>query len=253
MVYGKNKRKSTRTFVKVKKFNKQNSGNAMLLSTNYNNYIPSNVSFKTTEVKSVDFKDDSAYALVSAGASLFTISSVDMTNGALSFFHPVTGVGNYNRVGNKCVIKSIRVNLDMFYRNTDDSAACLGNVYLIYDAYPNKTTPIFSDIFHMVSQSGVVGTINSSFPNLDNQGRFKILKTMPFQLDKQHPQKRIKCFKKTNLLYEAFVGASDGSQTDIMKGALYLCVQPDAFVQPGDADKKTIMENLSIRVRFTDQ
>lgn len=214
--------------------------------------VLSNVSFKTTEIKTVDYKDDGTWPLISASGSLFAIRSDNMSEGALSFFHPLTGVGSFNRVGNKVVIKSIRVRCDFWYRKADDSADAQVWSYLIYDAFPNGSTPLFSDIFQMRNQAGVASTLSAAFPNADNADRFKIIKKWKFMLDTQHRQHRIEYFKKVNLLFEAKSNTSDGTQSDIMRGALYFVVQPDGFVPPQDQSDKPVLENICFRVKFSD-
>lgn len=87
------------------------------------------------------------------------------------------GSANWNRIGNKVNLKSIRIRGSINFATT---AANIPNqdirMLIVYDKNPNKSNPTLSDILQQTTQTGATSQNVFSNPNINNRERFKILR-----------------------------------------------------------------------------
>jgi hypothetical protein len=115
---------------------------------------------------------------------LFSIASVintTNTNGdsaALNLIAP--GNGSYNRVGRKCFMKSLKLNLTFGFRTdpTPTTGDLFGNFVrcvVVWDKQPSGVLPTFDTIFGHTLQDGTEACQIVDPPRYDNMSRFQVL------------------------------------------------------------------------------
>jgi len=195
----------------------------------------------------------------------------DMTfNGFVTpIFIPKLGSDFNNRIGRKCVLKSVYLKWRCFPNYIEEPQAAVYNaafafpqtmvrVLLVWDTNPNGVIPTIEDILQQ-TQTNVPDPF--SFINMNNRDRFRIL------LDKVHQFTAIiktaagttsiganqtwngKKFKKLNL-ETIFNSTSAGTIGDISSGALYLCGL--GTENNGAGNLKYAIGEFNTRIRYDD-
>nr|AOV86227.1 putative capsid [uncultured virus] len=195
----------------------------------------------------------------------------DMTfNGFVQpIFIPKLGSDFNNRIGRKCVLKSVYLKWRCFPNYVEEPQAAIYNaaftqpqtmvrVLLVWDTNPNGVIPEIEDILQKTS-TNVPDPF--SFINMNNRDRFRIL------LDKVHQFTAIvktnqsttsigsnqtwngKKFKKLNL-ETIFNSTSAGTIGDISSGALYLCGL--GTENNGEGNIKYSIGEFNTRIRYDD-
>jgi len=91
-----------------------------------------------------------------------------VTGGSLNAI--AQGDAQNNRIGRKCVIKSIQIRgYNYFVPTTTATASALVNMYLVLDTQANGSPPAATDLFESTQ-------LTTSMLNLSNSNRFRILK-----------------------------------------------------------------------------
>jgi len=195
----------------------------------------------------------------------------DMTfNGFVTpIFIPKLGSDFNNRIGRKCVLKSVYLKWRCFPNYIEEPQAAVYNaafafpqtmvrVLLVWDTNPNGVIPTIEDILQQTT-TNVPDPF--SFINMNNRDRFRIL------LDKVHQFTAIiktaagttsiganqtwngKKFKKLNL-ETIFNSTSAGTIGDISSGALYLCGL--GTENNGAGNLKYAIGEFNTRIRYDD-
>ena len=185
-------------------------------------------------------------------------------------FIPKLGSDFNNRIGRKCVLKSVYLKWRCFPNYIEEPQAAIYDapfkipqsmvrILLVWDTNPNGVVPTIEDILQKTS-TNVPDPF--SFINMNNRDRFRIL------LDKVHQFTAIiksddkvatsiganqtwngKKFKKLNL-ETIFNSTSAGTIGDISSGALYLCGL--GTENNGQGNIKYSIGEFNTRIRYDD-
>lgn len=174
------------------------------------------------ELKSTDTTNNSTLASGAAGAW----STAVLLNGTSQ------GVGNFQRIGRKMIMKSLLVRAKMF------TAQNPGRLLVVYDKQPNAVAPAITDI---VNADGI-----SSTTNLNQADRFVILADELIDPGNFLGGAGSYChiptiYRKFNL--ETVFGNTGGAIADINSGSVYM------FWVAGAA---TDIITYSTRIRYID-
>jgi len=161
------------------------------------------------------------------------------------------GVTESTRIGRKCTLKSIALNLGMSY--SPGAAAVMSDIstiMLVQDTQTNGAAAAIADVLQ-----GGGGTISTAFRNLENSDRFRVLKTWKhtWQPDAgvttayNSSRKRIQFFKRCSIPIDFDSTASTGAIGTIRSNNVFLLAGTDG----GSDDLITVYGNC--RLRFSDR
>lgn len=163
------------------------------------------------------------------------------TSGSVTLLNDIVGgVTNKDRIGNRIWLKSLQIR-GMAYLNTAaNNCDCFFAV--VYDKKPTGALPLIGDIL-----SGPVAGVlmPHRLNNVDNEGRFEILKRVDFVLTKTtYPAITVQFYTKLDKLsvYKTKINGRNFEE-----GALYLIAGGD---YPSGTTAATLQVNS--RVRFTE-
>lgn len=116
--------------------------------------------------------------------TICSIGSIPSTVGTNVAIFPLnllqSGTGEWARVGNRVILKSLKINGPVVFfhlRNLGDWVGNACRVCVVWDKNPNGAAiPNFDQIFANTDQSGVDSSAWSSHPRYDTMGRFVVLK-----------------------------------------------------------------------------
>lgn len=200
------------------------------------------------DLKSVDLVDNVAFD--NAGAAN---TSIHLLNGIAS------GSAAYQRVGARINAHSIRLRWQVILTDNVTVAIPL-RVALVWDRMPNAALPTYSEIFADQSSAGAVSTDTSTFVNVANLDRFKVLReeiirlrlrssTLDVTLDSK-PTLQGDWYVKLSPLVQTFLtDGDDATITSIKQGALYLV----AFNSNYTAAQAFVSISFGARYNYTDQ
>jgi len=172
------------------------------------------------DLKSVDLLGNPAFDNApAANLSVHLLNGIDC------------GTSAYNRIGNRVNAHSIRVRWSVVLTDAVTTATTI-RVALIWDRHPNGVLPAFNEIFADTSHLGAVSSGTSTFPNVANLDRFKILRDQFHRLrlraavqDVSMPSETIEgdWYVKLAPLVQTFVqDGEDSTIASIKSGAVYL-------------------------------
>lgn len=154
------------------------------------------------------------------------------TTGSVTLLNPlIQGTNASNRIGRKCLNKSIQVLGRVF----NDTTATVNQVAvsLVYDTQANGAAPVYTDVFDTVTPESML--------NISNIQRFKMLRMWNFALIGNtttpacgEEQLVLDDAFKCNLVTQ-FKASNNGDVTDIATGALYLLTCGQTAAGTGDA------------------
>jgi len=156
------------------------------------------------------------------------------------------GAGQSQRVGRKCIIKSIHLRgVVAMDPGADAAAADIAYLYIILDTQCNGANPAVTDIFTDVN-------LEEAMINMANSNRFKVLKRMTFELQAtagvttayNQTVREVEWYKKCDIPIE-FSGAT-GALTEIRSNNIIAV----SGLAVGDA---SVNYGGVCRVTFTDQ
>jgi len=153
-------------------------GNKKRLRTSINSYTTGNRTLRNITPNSGWL----AWKCVDITSSLSNINSNTFSAGATAQIQVLNdineGAGFYNRIGRTVCLRSLTLDYRL-YPVTGLTQPPQGIHYIrvavVYDAQPNGSVATFANVFQNISVSGAVVNYGSSFPNVDNKDRFKIL------------------------------------------------------------------------------
>jgi len=160
------------------------------------------------------------------------------------------GSGVSMRVGNKIVIKSLRITGTI----TKGEGATVADdgmvrVLVVYDKQTNGAAPSVSTIISNIGTGGASATAFNSPININYKNRFVTLRDQYvkigyhtdciYNIDMYIKKKMEVVYKATNAVPLV---------TDIASGAIYLLI----FTETGDYDIKPTINNINVRMRYED-
>jgi len=116
------------------------------------------------------------------GTNIGSIVATTTTNADIDVLNLIqVGSAQYNRVGKVIQMQSVRLFGTITFSlgpvaTTSDLIISPLRVALVYDKQPSGVLPIFSDIFGSIGQTGTEGSTVYDKLNLDNTGRFKVIR-----------------------------------------------------------------------------
>lgn len=156
------------------------------------------------------------------------------------------GTTESSRIGRKCTIKSIQLELFLsFVPAAAATASGVVNMWLIQDTQTNGAYPAITDVF-------TSGTAVSALRELANRGRFKIYKHWEFDFNSyggattayNNVSKHVNYYKKCNVPLE--YSSTTGAITELKSNSFFLAYGSTA----GITTLVTVSGNS--RVKFTD-
>jgi len=192
------------------------------------------------ENKRVDIKIDEATPLVAiatvAGAQTFA-------TGMMALNLCQTGVGDYQRVGNKCTFTSTQISFELVKNAaSNQNVRCL----VVYDDEPGGAYPALEKIIKTTDQTGGENTGFNSMMNLHNTDRFKVLRNITYSLDENKELLNIKMFIKNKYSTQYSGTANPLTISSVIKGTVYLIM----FYSGANAPS---IQNLYIRSKYSDK
>lgn len=151
------------------------------------------------------------------------------------------GATFYNRIGNKIVMKSIRVEFTLYAPNTLTTTV---RAFLIYDRQPNGASPALLDLFQL-NATGTMGFTTGL--NMANKSRFKMLRDQYFTMDTaQSLCHHVNFYCKGR--YEVEFKSSTGTIADIATGSVLF----GAFIGNAVGAGYASMYDITARIRYYD-
>lgn len=161
------------------------------------------------------------------------------------------GNGISQRIGNKIVIRNIRIK-GAIEANDAQDLTDTGNVRLVivYDKQTNGAAPAYTNILESIDTAGGTSTMFNSSIKISNKNRFVVLRDEVFSFDgvggkgTYHFDYFIK--KKLEVVFSST--ASPPTVANISTGAIYLLVfaETDAFTHV------PIIRDVNVRMRYDD-
>lgn len=171
---------------------------------------------------------------VYAGTTIVqTVAGSESETATYGLICPQQGSGETGRDGRKIIVKSVEVNGRVSFANAsdaDDVRACIRvKVYLVHDSQTNGAQMAAEDCFEAVASPNA----DFSFPNLEHEGRFKILASRSFILGDKAVSADgantaslsgdVKSFSiKKNVNIPMTFDASTGAVTDITDNSIHV-------------------------------
>jgi len=181
--------------------------------------------------------------------------TITNAGGFTPLFIPRLGSDFYQRIGRKCLIKSLYIRGFVAMRSAIDheyvgAVPCtMMRLIVVWDNQPNGAAPATTDL---LNNADVASQLN---PN--NRDRFMIIKDKQYVFDPLRGADAssawnrtiypVKCYKKLNL-ETIFNQLSAGNIGDITTGALYMF-----WISSSNVAGSEGLADLSIRCRFDDQ
>nr|WAE43238.1 MAG: capsid protein [Cressdnaviricota sp.] len=132
---------------------------------------------KGKQIKSVDQTYEAALAVPYVpDLTTPTVINIDTTSMFQNLCTVQVGTGEYNRVGNKIALKSLRLRFSLFPNNNNVIQVSNARMMIVYDRQPNAGYPSLATFLNTARQDGtsVTGTIWSSV-NINLFERFVVL------------------------------------------------------------------------------
>lgn len=192
-----------------------------------------------SELKTIDSEN--------INAAVSTAGGVVLLNGIAN------GTEIYQRVGRKCVMKSLLFRMTIFNDPTkQDPQGTAVRIILFYDSQTNGAAPTVANVLSNM-QAAAYTPIPTSPMNLNNRDRFKVIKdwlvgcqSAAFTagaLTAGAPQTHVRqCYKKLN--HDIIFQGTGATAADIASGGLFLLIIADV------ANAKLV--DYDARIRFQD-
>lgn len=180
---------------------------------------------------------------------------------AISLFTPLQGAAGFNRIGQKVILKSLRVR--GYVQAGATSTPDFGRIIVVYDKQANAALPNWADLITSISAAGAATTDTLAGINMSNRNRFIVLADEQLWLpsvtytagvltnvgslnttDKNPSMFNFDRFIKLRDMETHFNNANGGTFADIQTGSLNM------FLVSGN-DAKYFM-TYNARVRFAD-
>lgn len=156
------------------------------------------------------------------------------------------GAGAYQRIGQKVVIKSLALKLQLaLIEGATTTITNTARVMIIYDRQSNGNFPAIADILSTNVSSAPVFT---SGLNMAKKNRFSIIADRYYDLSTGGDGAATVTIFRNNLNLEVEYGANNGLISDIGTGAIYFV----AFAQSQTAAYEIVPQSMTSRVRFYD-
>lgn len=190
-----------------------------------------------------------------------TALTFDSTGNFLLLNAPVTGAGEYQRVGRKISMQSVSGRISIFATAPATAGADFIRLVLFYDRQPNGAAPVLADVLQSVDNTGTTTSTSMSNLNINNADRFKILRDWYWGIPQAGTGTNAelartfaagpcadKFFVSLKGMETHFNGNSAGTIGDIATGSLYLL----AVGLQSNANASWRV-NCETRVRYLDQ
>lgn len=155
------------------------------------------------------------------------------------------GAGAYQRIGQKVVIKSLALKVQLSMTPGDKIVMNTARIMVVYDRQSNGAFPAIADI---LSTNVSTAPIMTSGLNMAKKNRFAIIADRYYDLSTSGDAVATVAIFRNNLNLEVEYGANNGLISDIGTGALYFV----AFAQTQTAAYVIIPQSMTARVRFFD-
>lgn len=193
--------------------------------------------------------------------SMDTIGTVQLnTTPVLTLLNGlVQGVENYQRLGKKIMMSSVRVKWNLFPTgNVNSGTDEVERVVLFWDASPNGIAPTMTQLLQDVSNAGTTSVNAYSGANIDYRSRFTILKdwfwSVPLSAtfadstgSMPNESASDEYYKKLGAGWDTHYIATTGAIASLGTGALYLLTTSNHA-----SSFNAFALNIAVRVRYTD-
>jgi len=186
------------------------------------------------------------------------------TNGGIQTLNLIApGMGSFNRVGRKVLLKSLRLKGYVLLQQAPSTAlqeGCMVRMAVVWDHQPTGTVPTFETIFGFTKQDGTESSTVCAPPRYDNMARFKIIKDVTMRCSPQTAgtlagvaQEEVFPFDEyINLNLTTTYGGQSATCTiaDIATGALYIVWRQQELGGAGAV--ATVPASSVYRLRYID-
>lgn len=210
-------------------------------------------SFKETKCRDQVFSPGASVALGLIGTVAYaepTVAGLGLGTGYSCVNLCSQGPAVSQRIGNKIVIKNIRVRGRFQLYNTQVAAdMCFVRALLVYDKQTNGAAPAITEILADVDTTGSYSTIFNSGVKIANRKRFVVLRDQVYRLavgDIENNE--VDWFVKKNMEVTFNNTHSPPVVGDCTTGAIYLVM----YYGPTVTTDSPVLSDFTVRIRYDD-
>lgn len=206
------------------------------------------------EVKCKDqiFAPDTIVSMVKVAATVFvapTVAGAGLATGYSLVNGIQQGNGPSQRVGDKVVVKSVSVKINIQQDDAQDiTDEGQVRMMLVYDKSPNGTAPGVADVIANLNSDGSYATAFNSGIKMSNKKRFVMLRDKIYNLGISGPGTRAVKFFVKKRMETIYSGTADPPAiAQVISGAIYLFI----FCSGGYTHNPTL-HDVNCRIRYYD-